>query len=80
MYYTYYTYYTYFNYTYVGQVRQDLGIANHVWQDNRAAIAKTVDDLPSWGISFVQPCAPAGLPTFELPTRTTPPLLHLGGP
>jgi hypothetical protein len=45
MYYTYYTYYTYINYTYYGQVRQDLGIANHVWQDKRAAIAKTVYDL-----------------------------------
>jgi hypothetical protein len=44
MYYTYYTYYTYINYTYYGQVRQDLGIADPVWQD-RAAIAKTVDDL-----------------------------------
>jgi hypothetical protein len=45
IYYTYYTYYTYINYTYYGQVRQDLGIADHVWQDKRAAIAKTVDDL-----------------------------------
>jgi hypothetical protein len=27
------------------QVRQDLGLADHVWQDKRAAIAKTVDDL-----------------------------------
>jgi hypothetical protein len=26
-------------------VRQDLGLADHVWQDKRAAIAKTVDDL-----------------------------------
>ncbi len=41
----YYTYYTYIIYTYCGQVRQDLGIAYHVWQDKRAAIAKTVDDL-----------------------------------
>ena len=45
MYYTFHTYHTYINYTYVGQVRQDLGIANHVWQDKRAAIAKTVDGL-----------------------------------
>ncbi len=27
------------------QVRQELGVADHVWQDKRAAIAKTVDDL-----------------------------------
>jgi hypothetical protein len=27
------------------QVRQELGIADHVWQDKRAAIAKTIDDL-----------------------------------
>ena len=27
------------------QVRQELGLADHVWQDKRAAIAKTVDDL-----------------------------------
>ena len=26
-------------------MRQDLGIAYHVWQDKRAAIAKTVDDM-----------------------------------
>jgi hypothetical protein len=26
-------------------VRQDLGLADHVWQDKRAAIAKIVDDL-----------------------------------
>ncbi len=45
MYYTYYTYYTYINYTYYGQVRQDLGIAYHVWQDKRAVIAKIIDDL-----------------------------------
>jgi hypothetical protein len=45
MYHNYYTYYTYINYTYYCQVRQDLGIADHVWQDKRAAIAKTVDDL-----------------------------------
>jgi hypothetical protein len=45
MYYTYYTYYTYINCTYYGQVRQDLGIADHVWQDKRAAITKPVDDL-----------------------------------
>ncbi len=41
----YYTYYTYITYTYYGQVHQDLGLADHVWQDKRAAIAKTVDDL-----------------------------------
>ena len=27
------------------QVCQELGLADHVWQDKRAAIAKTVDDL-----------------------------------
>jgi hypothetical protein len=26
-------------------VRQDLGLADHVWQDKRAAIANKVDDL-----------------------------------
>ena len=26
-------------------MRHDLGLADHVWQDKRAAIAKTVDDL-----------------------------------
>ena len=26
-------------------MHQDLGLADHVWQDKRAAIAKTVDDL-----------------------------------
>ncbi len=26
-------------------MRQDLGLADHMWQDKRAAIAKTVDDL-----------------------------------
>ena len=48
IYYTYcayFSYNTYTNYMYYGQVRQDLGIADHVWQDKRAAIAKTVDDL-----------------------------------
>ncbi len=45
MYCTYNTYYTYIYYTYYSQVRQYLGIPNHVWQDKRAAIAKTVDDL-----------------------------------
>ena len=45
MYYTYYTFYTDINETDYGQVRQDLGIADHVWQDKRAAIAKTVNDL-----------------------------------
>jgi hypothetical protein len=45
MHYTYYTYYTYINHTYYGQVRQDLGIADHVWMEKRAVFAKTVDDL-----------------------------------
>ncbi len=38
-------YYTYITYTHYGQVHQDLGLADHAWQDKRAAIAKTVDDL-----------------------------------
>ena len=44
-YYRYYTYDTYTNYTNYGQVRQDIGIADYVWQDRRAAIAQTVDAL-----------------------------------
>ena len=27
------------------QVRQDLGLADHVWQDKRALIAQSVDNL-----------------------------------
>ena len=38
-------YYTYTNYTYYCQTRQDLGLADQVWQDKRATIAKNVDDL-----------------------------------
>ena len=38
MYYNYYTHYT--NYF---QVRVELGIADHIWLDKRAAIAQTVD-------------------------------------
>ncbi len=34
-------YFTHITYTHYGLVHQDLG----VWQDKRAAIAKTVDDL-----------------------------------
>ncbi len=41
-------------------MHQDLGLADHVWQDKGAAIAKTVDDL---GDQFVLPCAQAGFPT-----------------
>ena len=48
-YYTYYTYYinyTYYtNYTHYLQVRQDLGLADHVWQDKRTLIAQSVDNL-----------------------------------
>ena len=36
---------TLITYTHYGQVHQVLGLADHVWQDKRAAIAKTVDDL-----------------------------------
>ena len=43
MYYIYYTYYTdYINYF---QVRMELGIEDHIWQDKRAAIAQMVDAL-----------------------------------
>jgi hypothetical protein len=38
-----YTYYT--NYTHYLQVRQDLGLADHVWQDKRTLIAQSVDNL-----------------------------------
>ena len=38
-----YTYYT--NYTHYFQVRQDLGLADHVWQDKRTLIAQSVDSL-----------------------------------
>ena len=48
-YYTYYTYYinyTYYtNYTHYFQVRQDLGLADHLWQDKRTMIAQSVDNL-----------------------------------
>ncbi len=66
-YYTYYTYYTYTNYTNYFQVRQDLGLADHVWQDRRAAIAQTVDALgdqfrpamrAGW-LSYIQQAYPA---------------------
>ncbi len=56
----YYTYYTYITYMYYGQVHQDLGLADHVWQDKRAAIAKTVDDL---GDQF-RPAMRAGLLSY----------------
>ena len=38
-----YTYYT--NYTHYFQVRQDLGLVDHVWQDKRTLIAQSVDNL-----------------------------------
>ena len=38
-----YTCYT--NYTHYLQVRQDLGLADHVWQDKRTMIAQSVDNL-----------------------------------
>ena len=38
-----YTYFT--NYTHYFQVRQDLGLAEHVWQDKRTLIAQSVDNL-----------------------------------
>jgi hypothetical protein len=52
-------YYTYITYTYYGQAHQDLGLADHVWQDKRAA----PKPLMTWAISFVLPCAKAGFPT-----------------
>jgi hypothetical protein len=72
---TYYNHYntynndkTYTHYSLFGQVRQELGLADHVWQDKRAAIAKTVDDL---GDQF-RPAMRAGWLSY---IRTTPPLL-----
>jgi hypothetical protein len=44
------------------QVRIDLGLADHVWQNKRAAIAQKVD----WAFSFVKPCAMVGLNTSRL--------------
>ena len=45
-YYTYYVNYTYYtNYTHYFQVRQDLGLADHVWQEKRTMIALSVDNL-----------------------------------
>jgi hypothetical protein len=38
-----FTYYT--HYTHCLQIRQDLGLADHVWQDKRAMIAQSVDKL-----------------------------------
>ena len=35
----------YTNYTHYLQVSQDLGLAGHVWQDKRALIAQSVDNL-----------------------------------
>ncbi len=35
------------------QVRVQLGLPNHAWQDKRSAIAKTVNDLGDF--NFVQP-------------------------
>ncbi len=46
-------------------MHQDLALADHVWQDKRAAIAKTVDDL---GDQF-RPAMRAGWLSY------TPPLL-----
>jgi hypothetical protein len=41
--YTYYLHYTY--YTYYLQIRQELGLAYHVWQDKRTLIAQSVGNL-----------------------------------
>ena len=35
----------YTNYAHYLQVRQDLGLADHVWQDKRTMIAQSVDNL-----------------------------------
>ena len=40
-----YTYYTDYMNLYLFQVRMELGIADHIWQDKSAAIAQTVDEL-----------------------------------
>ncbi len=53
-----YTYYT--NYTHYLQVRQDLGLADHVWQDKRTIIAQSVDNL---GDQF-RPAMRAGLLSY----------------
>ena len=52
MHYINYTYYfnhinytNYTNYAHYLQVRQDLGLADHVWQDKRTLIAQSVDKL-----------------------------------
>ncbi len=58
-------YYTYITYTHYGKVHQDLGLEDHVWQDKRAFVAKTV----------VLPCAQAATVAFLHPSRTMPPLL-----
>ena len=61
------TYDTYTHYTNYFQVRQELGLADHVWQDRRAAIAETVDALgdqfrpamrAGW-LSYIQQAYPA---------------------
>ena len=41
----YINYITYTNYTHYLQVRQDLGLADHVWEDKRTLIAQSVDNL-----------------------------------
>jgi hypothetical protein len=65
-------YYTYITYTHYGQVHQDLGLADHVWLDKWAAIAKTdFKQLMTWAISFVLPCAQACFPT-SVTDNTTP--------
>ena len=44
--YTHYVHYLhYIDYFHYFQVRQELGIADHVWQDKRTAIAQSVDAL-----------------------------------
>ena len=59
MYYIYFTYYTdYINYF---QVRMELGIADHIWLDKRAAIAQTV---MSWVIISSLLCALDGCRTY----------------
>jgi hypothetical protein len=41
--YMYYKYYT--HYTYSFQIRQELGLADHLWQDKKKLIAQSVDNL-----------------------------------
>ncbi len=62
----YINYINYTNYTHYLQVRQDLGLADHVWQDKRFLIAQSGDNL---GDQF--PCVPDGFHTSVVRTQRT---------